>query len=284
MDGQRSDRASRSAQLRFEGRSSSMARLIPVGADPSNAPPVTLRFPPGLELMTEVFSASWVEERLVRHPFASVGALVPDAFESYARVLHPAYVHAEEQREETVTWETVASWTGRVAHPLMQFARIADLGDDPNAQPGWGRAPEAGDLPEEVAEPMVRVLEEFTTTADHCWLCLWEGFGGLDLIPGFDQLARVKGPGRQYLLFRDRIHTMVAWKDDPEHAWPENPQLWWPDDCAWCVATDIDLNSTYIGGSNECIARLLAEPNLEVVPARIDERVDVGADVVNLNQ
>jgi len=40
--------------------------------------------------MTELSGTSWVEERLLRCPFASVGALVPDAFESYARVLHPA--------------------------------------------------------------------------------------------------------------------------------------------------------------------------------------------------
>jgi len=258
--------------------------LIPLGADPTKAPPVTLSFPPGLKLMTEVSGASWVEERLLRRPFASVGALVPDAFESYARVLHPAYVRVQEQREETITWETVASWTGRVAHPLMQFARIADLGDDPNAQPSWGRAPEPGDLPDEVVEPMVRVLEEFTTTPERCWFCLWEGFGGLDLIPGFDQLARVSGPGRNYLLFRGGIDVMMAWKYDREHTWPDDPQLWWPDDRAWCVATDIDLDSTYVGGSKDCIARLLAEPSLEVVPARIDDRVDLGADALNLTQ
>jgi hypothetical protein len=72
------------------------------------------------------------------------GALVPDSFEDYARILHPAYRPLGDGREEAVTWATVASWTGRVAHPVMQFERIADLGTDPNTQPEWGRRPEVG--------------------------------------------------------------------------------------------------------------------------------------------
>ena len=123
--------------------------------------------------------------------FATVAATVPDAFESYARILHPAYRRLEDGGEEAVTWATVASWTGRVAHPHMQFERIAGLGDDLNQQPDWGRRPEAGEELTAIAEPLVRVLAELTTTPQVCWVCLWEGFGGLDLIPGFDDLAQI---------------------------------------------------------------------------------------------
>ncbi len=232
---------------------------------------MTLTFPPGVELMTDVSEASWAEERLMRRPFATVGALVPDAFESYTRVLHPAYRRVGKYREEAVTWATVASSTGRFTHPLTQFERIAGLGDDPNAQPDWGRRPEAGEDLRELQEPLVRLLAEFTTTPEVCWICLWESLGGLDLIPGFDELARVSGPGRRYLLFRGPIRVMTAGTDDPDPGWPDYPQLWWPDDRAWCVATDIDLDSTYVGASRECVARLLADPDLEVVP-RADRR------------
>jgi hypothetical protein len=258
-----------------------MVHLLPSGTDPSEAPPVTLTFPPGLELLTDVSGATWAEERLLRNPFASVGALVPDAFEDYARVLHPAYSRLEGQREEAVTWATVAARTGRVAHRLMQFARVAELGTDPNAQPDWGRAPEPGDLPDEVVEPLVRVLEKFTATPERCYFCLWEGFGGLDLIPDFSELPRVRAPGRKYLLFRGGINLMLSSKLDPEDQWPNDPQLWWPEDRAWCVATEIDLDSTYVGASRECITRLLSERDLEVVPAQIEDRVDLGADTIN---
>lgn len=44
-------------------------------------------------------------------------------------------------------------------------------------------------------------------------------------------------------------------------------------DHAWCVATEIDLDSTYVGGSEACIEELLANSELEVA------RLDVAADV-----
>jgi hypothetical protein len=161
----------------------------------------------------------------------------------------------------------------------MQFERIADLGTDPNTQPEWGRRPEVGEDLRGLPESLVSVLAELTTTPEVCWICLWEGFGGLDLIPGFDDLARVRSPGRRYLLFRGPIRVMTAGTDDPDLGWPDYPQLWWPDDRAWCVATDIDLDSTYVGASREGVARLLAEPALEVVPARIDD--SLGEDALN---
>ncbi len=231
--------------------------------------------------MTDVSAAAWAEELLTARPFATVASIVPDAFESYARILHPAYRRSEDGSEEAVTWATVATWTGRVAHPLMQFERIAGLGTDPNEQPEWGRRPEVGDELTGLREPLVRVMAELTTTPEVCWICLWEGFGGLDLIPDFEDLPRVSAPGRKYLLFRGPIKVMTAGTDDPDVGWPDYPQLWWPDDRAWCVATDIDLDSTYVGASAEGAARLLAEPDLEVVPAGIYDRADLGADAIN---
>ena len=47
----------------------------------------------------------------------------------------------------------------------------------------------------------------------------------------------------------------------------QSANLWWPADRAWCVVTDIDLTSTYVGGSAVCIAELRATPGLECVPA-----------------
>jgi hypothetical protein len=48
------------------------------------------------------------------------------------------------------------------------------------------------------------------------------------------------------------------------------PDLWWPEDRAWCVGGDTDLKSTYVGGSEACIASLLAVPGLEVHPVEPD--------------
>jgi hypothetical protein len=230
--------------------------------------------------MTDTSDASWVQERLLARPFATVGALVPDAFDAYARLLHPAYVGVTGPELETITWKAVAERNGRVAHPLMQFERIAGLADI-NAQPEWGQRPNEGEVPAELVGPLVSLLREHTTTPGRCYFSLWEGFGGLDIIPNFSSLPRVKADGRDYLLFRGPLDSMMRWAGEPTEGWFEGPQLWWPEDRSWCVATDIDLDSTYIGGSRALIERLLSDPALEAVPALVTDRVDVNADTVN---
>jgi hypothetical protein len=46
--------------------------------------------------------------------------------------------------------------------------------------------------------------------------------------------------------------------------------LWWPQDRAWCVATEIDLAWTYVGGPAGLIGQLLAETRIEALPAAPD--------------
>jgi hypothetical protein len=57
--------------------------------------------------------------------------------------------------------------------------------------------------------------------------------------------------------------------------------LWWPSDRAWCVATDVDLMSTYIGASDAAIDALGAEPALEVLRVSVDQGLTYDADTVN---
>ena len=64
--------------------------------------------------------------------------------------------------------------------------------------------------------------------------------------------------------------------------WGYSPNIWWPEDRAWCVATDIDLFDTYVGGSRECIEAVLGNPDLEALPTTHDARVDIGADTINV--
>jgi hypothetical protein len=48
------------------------------------------------------------------------------------------------------------------------------------------------------------------------------------------------------------------------------------------VATEIDLDSTYVGGTEECLTRILTDPVLETLPAQLEDRVDLGADDINV--
>ena len=234
----------------------------------------------GLEFSEDVSQARWIEGSL--SGWGKLRSLMPEGLSAYARVFHPAYLG--ETREQPVRWSTVASWTGRTVHSQMQFERIADLSEDPHdmyKDPPWGFLPQHGSIPEKECQTLVDALGEFTSTPDRGFFCLWEGYGNIDSRL-YKASARVRAPGRDYLLFRgplDAVTSFLVGRMDP--FWGYSPNIWWPEDRAWCVATDIDLFDTYVGGSKECIKSILSNPELEALPTTLDARVDLGGDTIN---
>lgn len=212
----------------------------------------------------------------------SGGRLLPEGFPAYARVLHPAIRYAGDDDVE-VPWVEVAEANAAVAHRLMQWPAIAggwEFVHEENQSPLWDDSPAEGHLPVPVAQRLVAVLRRHTTTPDDCWFGVWAGFG-------WWSRSDVRGPvpptthllGRDHLLLRGPIELALA-NTAPEPA-EQSVNVWWPADRSWCVITDIDLMSTYVGGSAACIDDLLAAADLEVLLAEVGDRVDVGADVVN---
>lgn len=61
----------------------------------------------------------------------------------------------------------------------------------------------------------------------------------------------------------------------------ESPNLIWPSDRRWFVASEIDLDSTFVGGSAELIGELLGDPRLEAWPAHPTDPVTAGTDHIN---
>ena len=207
----------------------------------------------------------------------AVGSLVPEGFEAYARVLHPAWRETE-RGFEPVRWSEIASWTGRTVHPLMQFHRIANLPAFPGQRfPTWGMVPSEGKLPIDEGERLVAILRAHTTTPDRCYLGLWEGYGVSEL-NAFAGLPRLMLPHRAYFLFPGPIDAVTSLSlGDFQHP----PNLWWPDDHAWCVATEIDLSETYLAASEACVKQVLADPELEAYRVPLQGRVDVDGDLIN---
>ena len=107
---------------------------------------------------------------------------------------------------------------------------------------------------------------------------------------------RVSLPGRDYILFEGPLSAAselgsrsgellsAAYPEldfDPEAFEPQSPNLFWPQDRSWCVATEIDLDSTYVGGSQALVEALLADPRFEAMPVELGDRIDAGADEIN---
>jgi hypothetical protein len=247
-----------------------------------------------------VENADWIAPRL--HPFNAhdVGAVVPTGFTAYARILHPAFT-----REREVRWAEVAAWSGRVIHPEVQFhALVPSLSPDRMGTEPFIYPPRNGVLPESQVMALAKLLSGHTTTNDKCWFCQWDGYGDFNAsafvraykdswagrwmrwrsehvwmsfrrsIPRRVPAKRVTpNVQRSYFLFSGPITKAAGWRD--------GPNLWWADDRAWCVASEIDLPYTYVGGSKELIAQVVQDPGLEALPSEVTDGITYDSDRLN---
>lgn len=203
----------------------------------------------------ELSSARWIEDGVGGFD-SGVQALLPAGFEAYVRLLHPS----EPADGRFERWAEVAQRSGRTLHPLARFEEVAGPGDEP---------PWQGSLPEHVLAALCTVLATETSTPRQCLFGLWEGWGWLH-----DEGPLVRLAGRAYALYEGPIEAAMALGDRSAGVFfPQAPNLWWPQDRAWCVATDVDLDSTYLGGSARLAERLAGEPLFEVFPVALDDRI-----------
>lgn len=223
--------------------------------------------------------ATWLAQRS-KKPGLEVGALLPPGYEAYARIFHPA---RRRQGDDyvPVTWRDVAHHNSRTPHRGMQWPCIIGRGYMSRAYQGqaglWDEPPEEGTLPRHVASATRSILASHTDTGDAVNFAVWEGFAGLDLptcpLPKFRMGARVmlllSGP-------LEAATTSLA----KEPFW-QTASLWWPRDRAWCVSTEVDLMTTYVGASRSCIDSLLAHESLEVAQAELNDCVVSASDTIN---
>jgi hypothetical protein len=227
--------------------------------------------------------ARWIAERL--GPFAEgVTSVVPAGFDAYARILHPAEEPGSGQR--LVRWREVAAWSGVTLRPDAQFHTVALPATKPKTPAPWrGQGPAEGSpyLPD--AEALAEILRGFTTTPEQCFFGLWAGYGfaGTPLVregsppaaPLPDPIPEavragplVELPGREYLLYEGPVEAITA-TASLGHGPTAN--LAWPADHAWCLASEIDLAWTYVGGSGPLVERLLGDERVECLSADADD-------------
>jgi hypothetical protein len=229
----------------------------------------------GRPVEDDVSPGAWIAAAL--HPgLDRVASLVPPVFAAYARVFHPA-VRYDGDDDVEVGWAEVAAANGRRAHPGMQWPAVTGAWDylTEDAQPGlWDNAPADGHLPEGVAERLAAVLARHTTTPDDCWFGVWHGHGFITA-----DAPTLVLPGREHWLVRGPVALAAAnMADEP---WEQSAGLWWPADRAWLVATDLDLMSTFVGGTARCVADLVATPGLEAAEVDADAPLGLRTDAVN---
>ena len=258
----------------------------------------------------------WLRPRL--GPFgAVVGSLVPQGYEAYARVLHPMY----DEAYAPVTWASVAAVTGRVVHPTAQSVAgggtarrprtPGEAAREPRGRGGrvaWRRAGRgvrgrsgcraiARVLARHTGSDLVAAFWEGTSWTGGAVVWLWSGPAGEvppsmsapdDLDPEVLDGPKLDLPHRAYVLFRAGPDDLVDLADgraradvDPFRPAGRTPNLLWPVDEAWCLATEVDLDSTVVGGTRALVDDLLAAPGLEVVEVTETDALGSSDDLVN---
>ena len=176
-----------------------------------------------------------------------------------------------------------------------------------------GAEPEMGNLPPPALTALLDVLARYTPD-DDCYHAVWEGWGWLDgrgvaylvasdttpvpaapvpqpaLPPEVLAGPRLRLPSRDYILFRGPLRAALAigddhggWRTDDGESWfsPQSPNLVWPVDRSWCMATEIDFDSTLVAGSRDLIDAVLAAPDLEAWPVAPEDDLTDHGDRVN---
>lgn len=230
----------------------------------------------GLPVEDDVSAGVWISSARRRGEPGTAGALVPADLEAHARVFHPA-VRYDGDDDVEVPWAEVAAHNDTVAHPLMQWDPLT-RGPVDCQPPVWDDGPSEGHLPVALAARLAAVLARHTATPEGCLFGRWDGFGYDLASPDVPPRLLLRG-NHDVVLVRGTILDAV--RNLAPEPFEQSANLWWPADRAWCVVTDIDLRSTYVGGSAACIAELLASDGIEAAPAGPADPVTSDSDVVN---
>ncbi len=257
----------------------------------------------------EWFSRSGREEHTLH-------TMVPPAFDAYARVFHPAELHEGGRLGDPapagggeVRWSEVAIANGRTMHGAAEWGQLTGSWQLEGQECLWNREPEEGQTPERLALRLAAILATHTSTPEECWFAVWEGWGegsvsALHMFsegtseaekarliqdwekeqerlaewPRYVRSAPVfRIPHRGYHLLRGPLSDIGRFYGRCRHA----PSIWWPDDRAWCVGSDVDLMTTYLGGPAAAIEAVVGDGELEALAIPAGQGVTCEADTVN---
>ena len=256
--------------------------------------------------------ADWVAKALSNGEWGHVSGVIPSGFEAYAAVRHPAWrcdcteenladLRSGYEIGRPIRWAEVAESDipvvyGYAMHTKRritlvrqtQYRRLQTgdwvVDELPDAelilvlQPGdaWITGPREGSLESGLARTLQSVLAQETAGSVPCWFGIWEGFGWLT--EAQRAAPAIEAPGRRWRLFRAPLdHLEQSWESGFEN---QTSNLAWPEDRSWCLATEIDAEVTYVGGSKDLINAILDAPGLEAVPAHLDERLARLSDIL----
>lgn len=184
----------------------------------------------------------------------TVAALVGSEFDTYLRILHPAYLEREGRRQ-AVRWSEIAAGLRRDVD--LRDASFRDLltPEPLRSDALFNVEPSEGGDRETILE-VVSLLRFHTQHPNRVQFGLWDGYS----VPGLLGRSRFALPHRSYVRFSGPI---VLALDPTGHNTPAN--LWWPVEESWLLACDVDQPTSYLGASPRIAEVVVASQQLEAV-------------------
>jgi hypothetical protein len=175
-----------------------------------------------------------------------------------------------------------ADWFAQSGEPWGELVTMGPAGFGSYARV---RYPDEDGISQRVLFARLRVhLAGQTNTPGGCFHGLWDGAvsrmygdparGDLPWFPtsvlaGPRVRIPQRIPYREYMLFRGRLAEVGQWgATDPATGSSRDdetpgPHLLWPADRRWFVATDVDSDFTWVGGSEELVGAVVTDPGLD---------------------
>ncbi|GGC71447.1 hypothetical protein IEU95_14145 [Hoyosella rhizosphaerae] len=235
--------------------------------------------------VTDPAAADWAAERF-HGSTGHMSGQVPVGFDAYCRILHrpDSYNDVAAPR-----WADIAAETGAIMHPAVQWHRLLGGKDtDPDLYLPWrGFHPRHGQLDPGSFAALLPHLVDATKETDGCVFGFWVGHH--DVQPGersgftrseFDS-PHFRLAGREMILLQGDLSALANQVTEHPKSVAPPPMVMWPRDRSWYSLSEIDFDSTIVGGASDLIAALVDDPVLESfqVPPSLD--LSIWGDTVN---
>jgi len=196
-----------------------------------------------LEPADSVLSAEWIGPGCSGVP-GTVGALVPNHYESQIRLFPPAPSPEDWWPRYRELFDTVASVGKRhTSTPERAWFAIWD-------GHGFDRVTTHIAYRGPVDDESLRMLERRRAA-----LRAEDQQRQASIASALAPIPRFALPDRDYYLLTGQVTAVTGLRYPNDNGW-RNPDLFWPDDREWFVATDVDFWSLYVGGHDAFIREL----------------------------
>ena len=136
-------------------------------------------------------------------------------------------------------------------------------------------------------EVLCEILENYSLESDKCFFGLCEIWSWVDEV--LSGIERKRGRLRRHRRLKLSMERNCAVVQGPLVAvgwigrspYQYAPSLIWPSDHSWLVASEVDFDSTLVGGSADLIEEIVNSPELETWQVEPTDSLAADADKIN---